>query len=213
MPASLGSLTEIAAVLRDAYIRERRAFETKRSGRESRYQPSAYWEGGCDGFRRGRTNIWRRLAAHVLRHGADPIAYVAAQFRQVKFSPQPNMLLSQRALERYRQWKESAQTPRQLRLALRSEIEALEAAVQVEQQRSPDWDRATCLRAVLVNPRVAISPLLRYVVAFRAGWADLVESVRESARWQYWTASQAYAEAWGELLPPVAVARIADRAG
>lgn len=210
MACKTGDVEGLASTIRDAYIRERRAFETKRLGRESHYRPSAYWDGGDDGIRKGRKNVWHQIARHVLVHGLDPVGFVASQFEGVRFAPQPNMLLGGRAIARYRAWQDRRQSPYQLRLLLRSELAALDVAIQVERMRSPQWSDRECVMAALANPRVAISPLLRYAVAFRMGWNRMVRSTRELALWQYRACPQAYAEAWGDLLPVSMLEEVGD---
>lgn len=205
-------LDELANLLRAAYTMERRAFESQRLGRESHYTPSRYWEGGSDGVRRGRKNIWREIARQVIRHRLDPVKFVAVQFRQRSIAPQPNMLLGKASLTRYQEWMEQQQPQmvQQLRVALQSELAALEAAAEKEQRRSPHWRREECLRVALLDPRVDVSPLFRYAFASRVGWGQLVQSLHAAAVWQYLAFPEAYDIAWRDVLP-AGWSAVADR--
>ena len=161
------------------------------------------WDGGEDQWGKRHTNIWPRVARHILELGVDPTMYMRAQFTYVSRGrvPLPSTFFNEAAVTKYHryreEWPQSQRREYDLALlSVRSQVEPYVAQL--------GWDYRRALRSALSNKvMVQASAMFRYCIATNEGIADVAEMYHDSALSDYVFQKTAYDEAWGERIPAV----------
>lgn len=201
---------ELAAAIREHYIRTRRAYAEARTGSPSHYRPGPWWDGGRTRGGVQRRNYWLVLADLFRREGVDYRAYIDFVFRQwepqglsdrASYLPQPNVLGSRKHLEAFRKFAESPEYRDRRRRALEAQkMECHQAILKYEQYGTYRGQQAV-LSAVLSDSSLSLSALFRYCVAVMAGLKRLERFYEAEASAQYARAPREYDEVWGDWIP------------
>jgi len=196
---------ELAARLRAAYIRERRLFEQRLTGRPSQYNSSVHWDGGRGKNGSVRQSIWPKVARFVQQYQLDPEAFIRHQFvlGEGQHVILPNQLYNADALRRHR---EQADLERKvLAAAFGSQQETLRKSVQAAQEMSDLAGYKLSPRdlqlSVLLNESLPLSALFRYCLAYSEGLAKVAAIYKEAAARQYMRNSRTYDLVWGSWIP------------
>ena len=194
---------KLAARIRHAYIRERRRHQRAVTGKEGKYGSKAMpkWDGGRDDEGVNRSSVWLDVARHLLDMKClSPERFVQAQFVE-KRSPQPNMLKSEAAWDRFTRFNSDAMS--RLKNEFKSECFVFAAQCQSASTWFPDYDKVALWRFVLKDLEVSLSALFRFCVAVSEDLGDVTAQFHELALREYLQDPDGYARAWGEYIPEV----------
>ena len=199
---------KIANRLRAAFIREYRRHQRAVTGKDSKYGSKAMpkWDGGRDDDGFFHTDVWLDIASHLTEMQClSPERFVQAQFvidpRVDKKSrpPQPPMLLSEAAWNRFVEFNEDAEN--RLKNELKSECLVFQAHCQTVSTWFPNYEQKDLWRFVLKDLEVPLSALFRFCVAVSEDLGDVTDQFHELALQEYLQDSQGYDCAWGVYIP------------
>lgn len=201
-------LTPLARAFRRAYVSERSRFESTRAGFPVRYRVPARYDGlkevATDGglvVDKAVPPVWEKCAALLAAAGADPAAYVAAQFADTmaRAAPEPAALFTPTRLADWEKVRKGLDDEVRTRLVLDEDS----VAVAIRRFVAAGESHADALSLALGDPQVAASPLYRHVAAAAAGpgFERLAAYYWSSAVVQYSRARAAYREHWSKILP------------
>lgn len=176
----------------------------------SRLHPQ--FDGGTSAYGTTHVSVWPKLARFVRANGLDPYALVTSLFHlQSLFDhtpPRPTDLRDPRVVARSRNMH------RELRLdrACAARTERLnirrEAYMRVLHNGQ---EPAAALRAALLDDRLDASPLVRYLVAVKAGEGEIAAHLLTAAVPQYAFDREVYDDVFGGVPQPLAEAAEAYR--
>jgi hypothetical protein len=206
-----GIISRIANEIREQYITRRREYETAQQGSESKYLPSAHWDGGQNRQGHTRSNIWKRIAALCIEHGVDHYQYVQQVFMNPvhKRAPQPNWLLGERMLNEYK--SDSRPVGKAVRAAYiarafeeeraRLEERLFEWDDIISHDKDREYTELEIQRAILGDDNLALTPLFRFCLAIQKRQDDIAEYFYGMAILQYLRYPEAYRRVWGDMIP------------
>jgi hypothetical protein len=116
---------------------------------------------------------WNNAAMTLIDEGAEPEAWVAAQFEGGDTVPYPNNLSGPHAIDRYRQWL-GADAAQDIELQLLSYADIVRT-----------WRQTKSLRDILTDPRHGFPPLFVWCVATIGGCVDIADTAAHAAAAQY----------------------------
>ena len=191
--------------IREVYVRERRLFEQRISGRPSHFRSGPQWDGGRGRSGRTYVAVWPKIARFVLKNRLEPDAFVRRQFQlhSGSFVIKPNQLYNGAALDRYR---EVAKVSRQeIAASLRSQQNALVRAVRQFQDMAEIegeiFPLSTIRASVLLDAEAPFTALFRYCMARSEKLNDIARVFRAAAVVQYVRDAAIYNEIWGARIP------------
>jgi hypothetical protein len=197
----------LAREIRDRYLSRRTLFEAAvgngGSFNKTRHYP--IWDGGDDSRNVVRSPVWPGLADYALKHKIDVPVWVEALFdlaHVFDHVPQPADLKDPRILERVGEWKEVQEND--ARFGTRTELLTMVKERHLR-KLTTDQPQADIDRALVVDPTVDVTALVRYVFAVRAGHQDLAERFLPQARAQFSRFPAVYKEVLGSPLPSTLV--------
>lgn len=164
-------------------------------------QPMPQWDGGEDQFGRRHNAIWPKIARRIVELGADPVAFVQAQFWAQKDGrpPAPTYLLSTEAATRYQKFQQEARE--EVRRSYDADLFSVKRFFLPIMQRL-NWDQARATRYALFNvTQVFATALFRYCLATSEGLTDVAEYFHNTALLQYVFQREIYDAAWGDKIP------------
>ncbi len=200
---SKARLAATAAQIRKLFVACFRNAKLHREGVASdwgaRHMPK--WDGG-DGDTASYEPIWPKVARVCLEGQMDPGAFVSSQFdRTGKGSeriPLPNILLGERAVDRYQTHQAGA--VERLRRALNVQMIAFS-----EETKSREHERnlstTAAAETVLRDRTFDLSGIFRYCLAVKGKAPVAAEKFFDSAVQEYVFQRRAYDAAWGDLIP------------
>ena len=191
--------------IREIYVRERRLFEQRISGRPSHFHSGPQWDGGRGKSGRTYKPVWPRIARFLLEHRFDPEVFVRRQFQlhSGEYVIKPNQLYGEVALDRY---YEMARVSRdEIVAALRGQQNALVRAVRQFQDMAmlegEEFPPSTIRASVLLEESAPLSALYRYCMARSEGLKEIARVYRAAAVMQYMRDAALYDEIWGAKIP------------
>lgn len=182
------AVRQLSGVIRRIYILLRVDLTSKP------FTPGPAWDGGVSQFGRRYQPVWPKIAEFMLRNGAEPLAYLRAQFWHAdpEKPPRASQLMSQDGLQRYERYR--LNIVEDTRVKFLWEVEAIRCEV-VPLQDALKWDYSRALRCAISNERsVSASPLTRYCLAMEYGHTDVAASFYDRALLQYAFQKQVYDE-------------------
>lgn len=196
--ATEDTVRHVAGLVRWIYMSLARSYKGDMTYGEQRIPA---WDGGKDKWGTERTEIWPRLARHLLELNADPLLYMRAQFTYMSRArvPVPTTFFNDEAVAKYHryctEWPQSLRS--QYDLALLSVQGILGPYV-----TRMGWAYPRALRSVLSNMvQVIASPLFRYCMAANEGLPDVAAAFHDEALGEYVFQKAAYDEQWGDRIP------------
>jgi hypothetical protein len=185
-----------AGELKALWTAELRWRQEQLTGLPSQYRPGKRWDGGTDQWGRNNKPFWPRAVQFLQNHQVDDWPfYVKVQFdAHPGRSLQPNILVSQEAVSRYREARQRSQG---------DAVEALALQVREFQNRLVlamalfGGQRRLSLCHVLGDPSANLSALFRYYVLARSGLTEEAEVWLAPALAQFGPSAEAYEEVWG----------------
>ena len=180
---------DLIAELKAAYVREKCRWVAFRKGYELAYQLPERFE-----------KCWPKLAGIIEQHRLPVVAYIHAQFHGGRV-PEPNMLTTEQALEKF--YRFATQLQHGLAARLQAETLAFEVAVTTARAAFPSHPLPALWQRSLLDDTVQLSPLFRYCVGYAEGFADVCAEYGRSALDQYLTFPSAYDEQWQNVIPSV----------
>jgi len=196
---------DLAQAVRTEYINQRRMWRCL-SGSRPDYLPGRQWDEGRR-LESGRYSlpVWPKIAQFLLDNEiVDYPEFIRKIFENRgphRPVPQPNHLHGPAAL---RIWKEvipKKELRARVRQAWAQEKKAFAIAALDQQAYFPDASEHECLRSVIVDDTVSLSPLYRYCVAIGEGLPRHASFYKEMALRQYCLAPSLYDEVWGGWIP------------
>lgn len=203
--------------IRDTYVKERRAFESRLSGVQSSYgighMPK--WD-GTDDSKAGSTRravvdrygksykpIWPKIAEFASKNNVDPIALVKNRFLKVRGPrpPEPTECMCSAAL---RDCLEEALSVSELNLKLSEYQEifrqhAEERAAYISKYL---WSPERVIDSVVRDLTLPFSPLYRVYLASVNGIDDVFTNFKQAAMLEYLRDRKAYSESlWASVIP------------
>lgn len=193
----------IARDIREAYIFERRIFNESRYGQQSEYRPGVRFDGGEDRDGREFKPIWPKVADFVLDNGLEAVSFVRSQFYDRRLPPQPNQLLSEKALHRYERYHGAAREKVVQALSSQQYRADLEFWAKVQFCGRTEED---AWFDVLLDQSIELSALFRYCKAVELGKNDdamkyVVRRYRAPAAFQYLRYRSEYDDVWADFIP------------
>lgn len=196
--ADVQRIDKLAELIRELFCSMVRDFTTSADyGKEK--MPN--WDGGKDRWGKNHRPVWPRLAKHILRLQADPMAYLKAQFNYATpgRSPAPNTLMSDRAVARYHNY--IADAKELLARDLRFDVKSVKTRAKLL-EHGLNWDFAKAMRdALQTHGSVYASALARYCMAVEYEFEDLAQVFYDEALIQYLFQKQFYDAAWAGCIP------------
>jgi len=116
-------------------------------------------------------SMWREIAMDVMEAGAQPSAWIDAQFYYIKPYPYVNLLKGPEALARYR--SRTVRLTEDIPLDLKLQAETLKVWLSDK--------NASSLPEILEAPAANFNPLFIWCVALCCGLSDLADRYRERA--------------------------------
>lgn len=174
-------LQEVARTVRTAYCTCKRQLSNQADYGE---EPLVRWDGGVDQFGKTHKPVWPKIAAEIIKLGADPLQYVRAHFLMSSRNqaPYPNQLYGEKAI---RIWEQFQETQKEL---VRNQVESDENQLRVAVLPftvTLHWELKRALRYVLCDHTKNITPLTRYCTAVRESLPDVADRYFENALIQY----------------------------
>ncbi len=198
------SATALAATVRAIYVANYRLAHRRINGVATMWgdQPIVKWDGGDSdtGFHKP---IWPKIAAVCLRAQIAPEQFIASQFVDCDTLPRPNHLLSDAAMERYREYAAFRGDEVAEALASQKQILGIKAR-QLADLLGLKINQA--IESTLQSELVALSGLFRYCFAVSWRRDAIAVRYRESALRQYVFERAAYDASWGDFIPSELVA-------
>lgn len=188
---------DMCRVVRQAYIHCRREHCGKWNYGENGL---GKWDGE-DKFGTNVAPIWPKVAAHIIRLGADPVTFIRAQFANTRIDqpPLPNQLLSESSVAKYDRYAANAE--RDLRERLERELDSVQSMV-IGLEKALNWEYGRALRYALFNhSEVFAGPVLRYALALEYELPDVADRYRDHALLQYAFQKPFFDRAWDGCIP------------
>lgn len=185
--------------IRDIWIAEVRRHNQVNTGKPSNYLPGPRLDGGVDSHGAKFKPLWPKVAAFVAKHSLDPINFIKAQFSKGLPPTSPSMLLGDRAISRYKQFVGNKELDKDIKLA--KEIQTRQIKDSLEYYlRLYSFDTKAAYKALLLDDRISIGPLMKYCLAKSIGEDDIATAYLEPAAWVYLEAPAVYDEVYKELI-------------
>jgi hypothetical protein len=195
LPEFLLAEARLAQRCRDIYVTIRDGL----SGRRTKLNTHVVAiDGGRDEYGRNLSSLWPRLAKLLLEHGADPLLFMQAQIASGRMCA-VNVLLSQRAIERYREF--TVLEADRIRIRLLSENVEARTAYRKYATAVPGQSPEQVWRAVFYDTTRQLSPLWRFCAAVIGGFADVAAEWHDAALDQYLGYMTAYDQHWSAMIP------------
>jgi hypothetical protein len=210
--------TELHALIRNTYIKERRNFEFRISGVPSSYgyKHMPKWD-GTEEFRPGASSrssqdrygktykpIWPRIATYAVRNGVDPLELIRNRFRDTHgpVPPEPTDCMSVKALEACNKNSVDVET-------LNVQLEEMAKLYLLElENRSryilkyPDWTPEKVIHSVVTDLTIPFNPLFRFYLAHINELNQSSQDYRNTALLEYIRSKKAFDKSnWTTILP------------
>lgn len=192
------SVSKLADMVRALYVAHRKAASGKSNYGESNMER---WDGGTDDMGRHHQSVWPKVAKHILSIGADPVAYIVAQFTNVRKDrlPLPNALTGATAMTRWSKYQDSA--AKDLLCRLEWEKGSVEVCVCLKEKYSK-WDTPKAVRYALYDRwDVQATDFVRYCLAVKHELFDIANIYFDKALVEYAFQKDLYDSVWAELIP------------
>jgi len=191
-------LDQLAQLVRQIYVVIRRNVTGDMDyGRD----PIPRYDGGVDRWNKRYKPVWPKVAAHIARLSANPVAYIRCQFhgrnRHGKIV-KPDQLCSPAAVDKFERYRRDAVT--MLRGALESQSTSMRAEMCVLEV-SGKTPIVAIEMAVMNIAAVNASALLRYCVGEEYHLPAVMRRWHNEALLQYVFEMAAYDQAWAGWLP------------
>lgn len=200
--------------IRETYVRERRAFESRVSGVKSSYglKPIPKWDGTedssgrairSDKYGRNYKPIWPKIAAFAVKNGVDPLTLIKNRFLNTRgpTAPEPTDCMSQTALELCKHDQVSVDDLNK-RLYQFQDIFQNEAEGRAHYIDKYGWTPEKVIDSVARDLTLPFNDLYRYYLASVNGIVDLAEKHRPNAVLEYARFIRGYSESlWSEIIP------------
>lgn len=196
--ADVERIDNLAKMVRELFCSMVRDFTTS-SDYGSDKMPN--WDGGTDKWGKKHRPVWPRLAKHILKIQASPVAYLKAQFNFASPGrpPAPNTLMNDRAVARYNNY--ISDVNELLTRDLKFDVRSVKTRATLL-QHGLKWDFARAMRdALQTHESVYASGLTRYCMAMEYEFADLARAFYDEALIQYLFQKQFYDAAWAGCIP------------
>lgn len=212
-PGVVDSSDEACSVVRELYYKELRSWLRRVRNSDNPMAGCGHvprYDGGIDPHDGKKFKpVWPKLVKFLRDNFLDPEKYFKKVFYQYTGdrAPNPHYLCSQKALKEFlsctsvgadRLVKECADGLEDEMRLIKTEI-----LLRIGYVKRIGISWADVLRSVLESGYLPISALVRYHVAYEAGFDDLLESFYDAARRQYLTKPEIYDAAWGERIPEI----------
>ncbi len=161
----------LADLARETYIFERQAFEKRRTGLTSHYQPSAQWDGPTAGkpdkFGRNCKRVWPSLAEFALRNGVQVDEMIRARFATWtgRQAPNPPDCKTDQAILAVE--LRSAHLGASVQAALNTErtVAKTEMFFRSGYVEKYGWKAEDVVESLVVDLTIGLSPLFRVILA------------------------------------------------
>ena len=175
------------------YLKSFRSGATARDG--SRIVPA--WDGGVD--RNGRRNrpVWPRIVTAAAASGVGLVTFMEAQFAPDRPTPEPNMLVGEKAVERAAAYVVAG--PKEAAAILEVSLRQVGAEAP-RLARIYGLDIEDAARAALRDPGLGAPAIFRYCFAASAGAVDMLPEFRDGAVAALAVGYHAYTAGWGDFL-------------
>ena len=177
---------ELTAMVRQAYIDERHNWNHSRGGKRGNYEPGPQWD-----------KAWERMVTFFFKHQIDNWrAFIHVQFTShanLSCCPTPQQCYGPKALER---WHRRRPREAQIALDLKLQLDTLHDQIRHWKVLQPDWEGRRVDHLVLTDERNGLMPLMRYCVAYKAGYPQIARQFFCRARTQYMFAQDLYDRTW-----------------
>jgi hypothetical protein len=200
-PPELDYRERLAARLRAAFVRERRRWVVRRTGKPSMFGsgPIPAWDGGIDYNGVRHTAVWPKVADQLIdARCADPERFILAQFSGLA-NLRASDMLGGKAMERYKQVMDKL--PDIVLGSFQADMGAFRLGVHRTSRWFPDMTPRDVNEYVLGSHYFTLSPLFRYCCAAEEGFADLVDVYQYAALDQFMSSPTDYRRLWGNKLP------------
>lgn len=203
--------------IRETYVRERRAFESRLSGAPSGYglghmpkwdgtdddRPGLNRKSKSDRFGRSFKPIWPKIAEFAFKHSVDPLLLVRNRFLNTRGPrpPEPTECMCQKALELCLADRVS---PEELnsKLCLYQDIFQKEVEGKVNYVDKYGWTPQRVIDSVVRDLTLPFSSLYRYYLATVNGIGDVAEKHRSAAVLEYLRDMRSYSDSlWSQVIP------------
>lgn len=182
---------ELSALLRQAYIDERKNWHRGRGGEVENYRPSNKWN-----------DVWPRMADFFLKHQIENYrAFIHVQFTKhgnLSCCPTPKACYGPAALRRWEKYKPNKRT---IEMALRLQSIKLQEELQKYTNWQKDWTQRQVETMVLYDHDNGLTALFRYCGAVKIERDDIADVYHYAALLQYLFGQEIYNEVWGDLIP------------
>ncbi len=196
---------DLSQAVRAEYINQRRMWRSL-SGSHPNYLPGKQWDEGRR-LESGRYSlpVWPKIAQFLIDHEIlDYPEFIRRIFESRgphRPVPQPNHLHGPVALALWKEVIPKKELRARVRQAWEQEKKAFAIAALDQQDFFPESSEQECLRSVIVNDTVNLSPLYRYCVATGEGLPRHAGMYKTLALRQYCLAPSLYDEVWGGWIP------------
>tara|TARA_B100000700_G_C14896858_1_gene785434 strand:- start:405 stop:1091 length:687 start_codon:yes stop_codon:yes gene_type:complete len=205
------SLENLASVIRDIWIRERKRHEEQKTGKPSRYARGGHlprYDGGEDGMGRTHKPFWPKAAKYVVKHSLNPRRWIkfaletfqAKGYRDRRRFATPNVLVSDALRTDYELYVQ--ELPERLRVELDSQSSTAMLRFRSRaRSRLYGPSEEDALRSVLLDLSLPLSALFRYSAAVSGDLHDVAARFFEPALMQYFFEQELYDDAWSGHIP------------
>ena len=196
--------------IRDAYVRERSAYESARAGVPVQWQVPARWDGkpmqvldtgepAEGGKAIGPT--WPKIARCLLTHRIAAVHYVRWAFmsRLLSAAPEPNHLHSDKFVNTYVATRNPAQERAQHEVLFQSQ--RTRAATDIGYRVSMGYSERDAYLMAATDVANELTPLFRYCLAAICKHEGLMADYFPDAAIQFCRAQSDYLAVWGRYLP------------
>jgi hypothetical protein len=205
------STQNLANMIRDVWIRERRRYEEQLTGKPSRYARGDYlprYDGGEDGAGRTHKPFWPKAARYFVMYNLNPrrwVRYALGTFqaqgrRDTRRFATPHALVSEELRKKYTEYLK--ELPERFRAELDSQSStAMLRFRQRARSKALDYTRDQALASVLLDLSLPLSALFRYSAAEAGGLPDVATRFFDPALMQYFFEQELYDTAWEGYIP------------
>jgi len=187
------------------YLLKRASF-VARQKKDSRFdlpnrQVLREWDGLASQRTGRKESVWQKIVRFADHYGVDPTQVVKGAFWHWSehHTPLPNDLLRPEVIEQARTYEGDWRKDLHYRIEhAKSEMLWMHAKMK---KYSADMSEQELAKYALVTPEIAVTPIIRYCLAMKAGLGSVAESYREAALSEYLTEMDGYDAAMGTMIP------------